>query len=407
MAGTGLAAADEGAVRYADSERAISGSYIVVLKDGVSAAATTDAQARAYSATVRYRYGSVVRGYSATMGERQARRLAADPRVAYVEQDQTVSLLDTQTNPPSWGLDRVDQRDLSLNSAYTYLATAATVNAYVIDTGIRTTHSDFGGRAVWGTNTTGDGNNSDCHGHGTHVAGTIGGTAHGVAKGVRLTAVKVLGCNGSGTNSAVIAGIDWVTANAVRPAVANMSLGGNASAAIDDAVKRSITAGITYAVASGNNATDACGQSPARLGGANGPTLTVNASTKTDGKASFSNYGRCTDLFAPGSDITSAGKDSDTATRSLSGTSMAAPHVAGAAALYLAGNPTATPQQVKSGIVGNASSAKITSVSGDTPNRLLYTGQGAQQPPQPSPTPTPTPTPAPAPPWWCQWWCWR
>lgn len=401
--------AAEGDIRGANAVQVINGSYIVVLKygvlkDGVTSRSAAASHARDYGAQVRHSYSSVLRGYSATMSERQARRLAADPAVAYVEQDRLVSLRDTQPSPPSWGLDRADQRDLPLDAAYTYSTTADTVTAYVIDTGIRTTHSDFGGRASWGVNTVNDGNDTDCHGHGTHVAGTIGGKAHGVAKGVKLVAVKVLGCTGSGPNSGVIAGVDWVTANANRPAVANMSLGGGISTALDDAVKRSINAGVTYAVAAGNgNASgtplDACTQSPARTGGSLGPAITVNASTKTDDKASFSNFGKCTDLYAPGYGITSAWITSDTATRSLSGTSMATPHVAGAIALHLAVNPSATPAQVKSAITGNASTGKIIGVRTDTPNRLLHIAQSGT-------TPTPTPTPTNPPPWWCTWWCW-
>lgn len=400
--------AAEAEIRDAGSGRAIEGSYIVVLKDGVTTRSAAGSHAREYGARVRYSYSNVLRGYSAQLSERQARRLAADPSVSYVEQDRTVSLRETQPSPPSWGQDRIDQRALPLDAGYTYAAKADAVSAYVIDTGIRTTHADFEGRAVWGTNTTNDGQDSDCHGHGTHVAGTIGGKAHGVAKGVRLVAVKVLDCAGSGQNSGVIAGVDWVTANAKRPAVANMSLGGGTSSALDDAVRRSISAGVTYAIASGNGTSygspqDACATSPARTGGASGPAITVNASTKTDAKASFSNYGKCTDLYAPGLEITSAWATSDTATRAASGTSMAAPHVAGAAALHLAANPSATPAQTKSAITGNASTGKISSVRTDTPNRLLYTGTAGGNP---TPTPTPTPTPAPAPPpWWCTWWC--
>lgn len=406
------AAADEAAIRNAGSAQAIDGSYIVVLKDGTAVSANS--QAREYGATVKHRYSHVLRGYSATMSERQAKRLAADPAVAYVEQDQVVRALETQSNPPSWGLDRVDQRDLPLGNSYQYSTTASTVNAYVLDTGINTAHSDFGGRAVWGTNTTGDGKDSDCHGHGTHVAGTIGGKAHGLAKAVKLTAVKVLDCGGSGEYSVVIAGIDWVTKNAKKPAVANMSLGGGTSSAVDDAVKRSINSGVVYAIASGNGnifgqPQDASTVTPARTGGTCGPAITVNASQKTDAKASFSNYGKCTDIYAPGVDITSAWIGSNTATKTISGTSMATPHVAGAAALYLAANPSATAAQVKSGLTGNATRDKIKDVRSDTPNRLLYTGQGGQDP-QPEPGPGPEPEPEPEPPapkpWWCVWVPW-
>jgi subtilisin family serine protease len=390
LGGQAVASAEQRAILGADSKNAIEGSYIVVLKDGVSTSAASASQASKYDAKITKKFTSALHGYAAKMSESDAKQLAADSSVAYVEQDQKVSLSTDQLNPPSWGLDRVDQRDLPLNSKYSYATTAANVNAYVIDTGILTTHGDFEGRARWGANTSGDGNNSDCNGHGTHVAGTIGGQNHGLAKDVKLTAVKVLNCQGSGSNSGVIAGIDWVTSNAVKPAVANMSLGGGASTALDDAVKRSINAGITYAIASGNgdflgNPQNACNYSPARTGGTNGPAITVNASTRTDAKGSFSNYGSCTDLYAPGVDITSAWIGSNTATRTISGTSMATPHVAGAAALYLATNTAATPAQVKSHINSTATTGKIGAVPSGTPNRLLFTGSGGTEPPPPPP----------------------
>ena len=277
------------------------------------------------------------------MTREEALELSKDPAVAYVEQDRTVKALGTQAPTPSWGLDRIDQRDLPLNGSFTYPNTGAGVTAYIIDTGIRTTHSDFGGRASWGTNTTGDGNNTDCNGHGTHVAGTVGGAQYGVAKGVKLIAVKVLNCAGSGSFSGVVAGIDWVTAHHQpgQPAVANMSLGASGSdAATENAVRSSIADGVTYAIASGNSNANACNFTPARVAEA----ITVNASTNTDARASFSNFGTCTDVFAPGQNITSAWITSDTATNTISGTSMAAPHVAGAAALVLGATPQATPQ---------------------------------------------------------------
>ncbi len=266
------------------------------------------------------------------MTREEALELSKDPAVAYVEQDRTVKALGTQAPTPSWGLDRIDQRDLPLNGSFTYPNTGAGVTAYIIDTGIRTSHSDFGGRAIWGTNTTGDGNNTDCNGHGTHVAGTVGGAQYGVAKGVKLIAVKVLNCAGSGSFAGVMAGIDWVTAHHQpgQPAVANMSLGASGSdAATENAVRNSIADGVSYAIASGNSNANACNFTPARVAEA----ITVNATTNTDARASFSNFGTCTDIFAPGQNITSAWNTSDTATNTISGTSMASPHVAGAAAL--------------------------------------------------------------------------
>jgi subtilisin family serine protease len=311
----------------------------------------------------------------------QAAALSRNPNVAYVEQDQVYTADATQSPTPSWGLDRVDQHNLPLSNSYTYATTASTVYAYIIDTGIQTTHPDFGGRAAVAYDALG-GNGQDCNGHGTHVAGTVGGTTYGVAKGVTLHAVRVLDCRGSGTNSGVIAGVDWVTKNAQKPAVANMSLGGGASSALDDAVRASIKAGVTYAIAAGNGdiigrPIDACTQSPARVAEA----LTVGATDKTDKEGSFSNYGRCVDLLAPGVSITSAWYTGTSATNTISGTSMATPHVAGAAALYLAGNSSATPATVASALVGTASSGRITlhsrSASGGTPNLLLYTGSEA------------------------------
>jgi subtilisin family serine protease len=382
------ATAAEGQILHAESAQAIPGSYIVVFKDGVSAQGV-DARSSAaeYGATITHTYTAALNGYAATMSVESAKALAADPAVAYVEQDQVVRALDDQPNPPSWGLDRVDQRDLPLNNNYSYSTTAGNVTAYIIDTGIRTTHQTFGGRAVWGTNTSGDGNNTDCNGHGTHVAGTVGGSQYGLAKAVRLVAVKVLTCSGSGSTAGVVAGVDYVTNQHQpgQPAVANMSLGGGVQTALDQAVQRSIADGVTYAIASGNSNTNACNFSPARVAEA----LTVNASTTTDARASFSNIGTCTDIFAPGQGITSAWSTSDTATNNISGTSMATPHVAGAAALYLAANPSASPAAVGNALISNATPNKITNPGTGSPNRLLFTGSGGTTPP-PGPCPAAT-----------------
>ncbi|WP_406402288.1 S8 family peptidase [Streptomyces sp. NBC_00879] len=355
-----------GDLRLAPTATAIHNSWIVVLKDGSTRAADL-------GVTPKLTYRSVLQGFSATMSGEKAAKLAADPRVAYVEQNATVRLNDTQANP-TWGIDRIDQRNLPLSKSYTYKTTASNVNAYIIDTGIRTSHSEFGGRASVGTDTVGGGQNGqDCNGHGTHVAGTVGGRTYGVAKGVKLIAVRVLNCQGSGTTAGVIAGIDWVTAHAKKPAVANMSLGGGVNTSLDNAVKKSIASGVSYAIAAGNGnflglPANACNYSPARVPEA----ITVGATDKTDRRASFSNYGTCLDLFAPGVNITSSWKDSDTATNTISGTSMATPHTAGVAALYLATHATATPAQVREAIVNGATTGKVQDPRTGSPNKLLY-----------------------------------
>jgi subtilisin family serine protease len=322
-----------------------------------------------YGGTVRRTWSTALAGFEARMNDKQARRLATDPAVAWVEQNRVVRASATQLDPPSYGLDRIDQRSLPLDRAYTFDRTAANVQAFVIDTGIRRSHVDFGGRAVSGFDAVDGGEADDCNGHGTHVAGTLGGARHGVAKGVRLVAVRVLDCAGTGDTAQLVAGIDFVAANAAGPAVANLSLGGEASPAVDAAAARAIAAGVTFVAASGNEGVDACGTSPGRVAAA----VTVGATDRDDTRPDFSNFGRCVDIFAPGVDILSAGLDGDRATATLSGTSMAAPHVAGAAALLLSAQPNLTPQQVAARLAGNATPGVVLGPVG-SPNRLLNVG---------------------------------
>ncbi|WP_028661565.1 S8 family peptidase [Saccharomonospora saliphila] len=380
LGGTVTASAQEGTVLGAGADGAIENSYIVVLEEGSSVEQVADR----HDASVKRVYRNALNGFSATMNEQRAKRAAADPAVAYVEQNRVLHTTADQFDPPSWGLDRIDQRELPLDDVYSYATTASGVEAYVIDTGIRVSHDDFDGRARHGWDfVDNDANADDCNGHGTHVAGTIGGGSYGVAKGVELIGVRVLDCQGSGSYAGVIDGIDWVTENASGPAVANMSLGGGASTAVDDAVRRSIDAGVTYALAAGNDyGADACNTSPARVT----EGITVGSTTSSDSRSSFSNIGSCLDLFAPGSSITSAWIGSDSDSNTISGTSMATPHVAGAAALYLADNPSASPRQVRDALVNGGTSGVVGDAGSGSPNVLLYTGDGDDTPP-PDPEP--------------------
>jgi subtilisin family serine protease len=366
------AAPAEGRVLAAGSPTAVKDSYIVTLKQdaGFAASSTTGKDLiKEYGGTVKKTFGAALNGYTATLSATEAKRLAADPAVAAVEQDQTVRLADTTQSSAPWGLDRVDQTSLPLSGTYTYPDSAGSgVTAYVIDTGVRITHSQISGRAVNGYDAV-DGDNvaQDGNGHGTHVATTIAGTTYGVAKKAKIVAVRVLNNAGSGTTAGVIAGIDWVTANHSGPSVANMSLGGGVSTTLDAAVRRSIASGVTYAVAAGNSSTTASSSSPARVTEA----ITVGATTSTDAKAGYSNYGSVLDIFAPGSSITAGWHTSDTATNTISGTSMATPHVAGAAAVYLASHTSATPAQVATALINGATTGKVTSAGTGSPNRLL------------------------------------
>ena len=340
----------------------IPGQYIVVFNDDVeNPHGKAKEKAVKAKANVKFSYGSALKGFAAELSDEALAELRSDPDVAYIEQDQTVSLSTTQTGA-TWGIDRIDQRNRPLSGTYTYTATGAGVRAYIIDTGIRPTHSQFGSRAstVYGSN--------DCNGHGTHVAGTIGGSTYGVAKGVLLRGVRVLNCSGSGTWSGIIAGVDWVRANHIKPAVANMSLGGGFSSSVNTAVNNLANAGVFVAVAAGNSNANACNFSPASASA----VTSVMSSTSSDAKSSFSNWGSCAHVYAPGSSITSAWHTSNTATNTISGTSMASPHVAGVAALYKSSIGDHSSSTIRSWIINNSTTGVITGNPSGTPNRLLY-----------------------------------
>lgn len=346
----------------------IPGRFIVTLRPEAEPARV----AREHGVRPEFVYRHALNGFAGSISEAARAGLLRDGRVARVEPDGIARIVTTQSNP-TWGLDRIDQARLPLSGSFTYTRTGAGVRVYIIDTGIRTTHGEFGGRASSGFDAVDGGAADDCNGHGTHVAGTVGGSTYGVAKGVTLVAVRVLDCTGSGTWSGVIAGMDWVAANRVRPAVANMSLGGGRNASVDDAVRRMIGRGVATAVAAGNGnlagvAQDACKSSPSRVA----PAMTVGATSQTDRKASWSNYGTCVDWFAPGVGITSAWNSGNAATRTISGTSMASPHTAGVAALYLQGHTAASPQQVRDALFA-ATTRNVVTNSRTANNHLLFT----------------------------------
>lgn len=375
--------ADHAAVTAAStvtSGGVLAGQYIVVLQEARAASvdmpdavAATAATVTAEGGAIHYTYDTALHGFAATLPTAALTDLQHNPAVAWIEPDRVISAtatVQTVEADAMWGLDRIDQHDLPLDGNYSYDDDGAGVNVYLIDTGINATHVEVAGRVGVGYAALADGfGTDDCSGHGTHVAGIVGGTTFGVAKAVTLHPVRVLDCNGEGSYSAVLAGIDWVTRNHVGPSVANMSLGGPPSAAVDNAILNSIASGVTYVVAAGNAAVDACTETPARLAEA----IVVGASTQGDSRASFSNYGSCVDLFAPGQRILSAFSGSDTATAVASGTSMAAPFVTGAVALYLQAQPSATPAQVANALLANATVGHVTDAGSGSPNLLLYT----------------------------------
>jgi subtilisin family serine protease len=364
--------------------RPIDGRYIVVFKSHVGNPAAEAANlVRGPGAQLHHVYSTALKGFAATLPTAALPGIQNNPNVDYIEQDQTVSLVQVQVeNQATWGLDRIDQADRPLDTLYHYNSAGSGVTAFIIDTGIRADHAEFTARLSPGYTAIADGRGTtDCNGHGTHVAGTVGGTAWGVAKQVALTPVRVLDCRGSGSWSGVIAGVDWVANTAQRPAVANMSLGGGKSTSVNAAVAGAVAKGVTMVVAAGNSSADACNYSPASAPDA----VTVGATTSGDARASYSNYGSCVDIFAPGSSITSAWNTGSSATNTISGTSMASPHVAGVAALVLEDNPTASPLAIAAFLVGTATANKVGSAGTGSPNLLLYS-LGTGTPTQPPPT---------------------
>ncbi len=395
------AGADESKFRSQAGPDAIPNSYLVVYQDAAVSSrdvkSTSQDLTEEYGGTVAGVWSTALRGFSAAMSEKEAKDLAGDDRVAFVEQNVTVRQAETQPNPANQALDRVDQANLPLDKAYTFTATGEDVTVFVIDSGINAEHTDFGERATVGTDVIGDGlSGQDCNGHGTHVSGIAGGTEFGAAKTAKIVAVRALDCTGSGSSAGILDAIDFVTQNAETPSVANLSIGGTASGAIDAAVEAAINAGITFVIAAGNDADDACNFSPSRVKSA----IVVGSTSLSDVKSDFSNSGECVDIFAPGEDIVSAtiGDDNE-ATTALTGTSMSTPLVTGAAAIVLSAKPDLTPAEVEAALVNCATSDKVTNAGESTPNKLLFisevctSGGTPPTPPEDDPTPEPTCTP--------------
>jgi len=352
---------------------AVQNDYIVTLRaDESDPEGRANGLVKAHGGTLTHVYRHALKGFAVkNLPAAAVAALQQNPHVARVERDGIVSVNGSQTPAPSWGLDRIDSRT-GTNGSYTYPNSGAGVTAYIIDTGINSSSTDFTGRIGTGQDFVDANPPTDCHGHGTHVAGTVGGTNYGVAKLVTIVAVRVLDCTGNGSDAGVVAGIDWVVGQhqTGQLAVANMSLGGDLSQSLNDAVKRATDDGIVMVVAAGNSAAAACSYSPSSVPSA----ITVGATTSANGLAYFSNVGSCVDILAPGYGITSDWIGSSTATNTISGTSMASPHVAGAAALYLSANPTASVTDVTNALITNATSNAISGVPAGTPNKLLYVG---------------------------------
>lgn len=391
--GNAVRAPNAAAHDAANNGSQIPDEYIIVFNDSVGdVTGRANALLGTHGGNLHQTYSNALKGFSAHMSAQGAAELANDPNVAYVEQDQTLStagMFSSGTQKPAWewGLDRIDQRPAALDTSYSWMSDGTGVTVYIFDTGIRITHQDFGGRAVYGPDFVSNTSSNDCNGHGTHMAGTVGGTVYGVAKNVSLVAVRVLDCSGNGTASTAIAALDWVIQNHATPSVVNMSFAGPSSASLNQAVASAIAAGVTVVAAAGDYGVppDACQYSPASAPGA----ITVGASRLGDSMAGFSNYGKCVTLFAPGMSITSDWWTGDNIVWALDGSSSAAAHVSGAAAIYLSMNPSATPAAVASSIVGSATTGLLTQLGAGSPNLLLYTGDPSV--PQPNPAPPPPP----------------